>query len=55
MAMVFMGIVGVFLACHALRVSLNIHEMIVIEHAMACSRARQKAFPMWAIITNSFR
>ena len=55
LAMVFMGIVGVFLVCHILRVSLNIHEMIVIEHAMACSKAHKRSFPMWAIITNFFR
>ena len=43
--MVFMGIVGVFLVCHILRITLNIHEMIVIEHAMACSKAHQRSFP----------
>ena len=53
--MVFMGIVLAFLVCHFLRVFLNLHEMLVIEEAMACSTAEQRSFPKWAIITNFFR
>merc|ERR1711953_549770 len=52
--MVFMGIVTIFFLCHFLRVFLNLHEMIVISHALKCSQARQRSFPMWAIITNYF-
>ncbi len=29
--------------------------MLVIRHAMACSRAKQRSFPMWAIMTTYFR
>ncbi len=50
-----MGIVGVFLACHILRIALNLHEMVVIELAMACAKAGQRSFPKWAIMTNFFR
>ena len=55
LAMVFMGIVTIFFLCHFLRVFLNLHEMIVIGQALKCSQARQRSFPMWAIITNYFR
>ena len=51
----FFSIVSVFLLSHTLRVALNLHEMIVIEHAMLCSKAGERSFPKWAIITNSFR
>ena len=54
LALVFIGIVAVFLVCHMLRVGLNFHEMLVIDEAMACSQARQRSFPKWAIITNFF-
>jgi uncharacterized membrane protein YhfC len=55
LAVVFMGIVGVFLFCHILRIALNLHEMMVIENAMECVKNHQEAFPKWAIITNFFR
>ena len=54
-AVVFMGIVGVFLFCHFLRVFLNLHEMFVIRQAMACQKAGQRSFAMWAIILNTCR
>ena len=54
-AVVFMGIVGVFLACHILRVLLNLHEMIVIVDAMECREAGKGGFPMWALVMTSFR
>ena len=41
--------------CHILRIFLSLHEMLVIRHAMACSRAKQRSFPMWAIMTTYFR
>jgi len=50
-----MGIVGVFLLCHFLRVFLNLHEMVVIRQAMECGRRGYRPFPMWARIMNSFR
>ena len=55
LAVVFMGIVGVFLLCHFLRVFLNLHEMVVIRDAMACTKAGQQGFPVWALVMTSFR
>ena len=56
LAVVFMGIVGVFLMCHFLRVFLNLHEMIVISNALDCIYKRKtEGFPMWARIATSFR
>ena len=55
LAVVFMGIVGMFLACHVLRIFLNLHEMAVIREAMACSAAGRRGWPVWSLITASFR
>eukprot|EP00094_Tigriopus_californicus_P002874 TCALIF_02771-PA protein Name:"Protein of unknown function" AED:0.14 eAED:0.14 QI:0/0.5/0.8/0.8/0.5/0.4/5/201/256 len=54
LAVVFMGIVLVFLVTHSLRILLNLHEMIVIRDAMECSRAGQRSFPLWSIVTAVF-
>ncbi len=48
MAILFMGIVFVNLVCHFPRILLNFYEMMVIEKAMACSEAGQRAFAVWA-------
>ena len=55
LAVVFMGIVGMFLACHTLRIFLNLHEMVVIREAMECYRRRLRGFPVWSEITGTFR
>ena len=48
-----MGIVGVFLISHILRVALNLHEMLVIEQAMECGKAGLRSFPVWALMMGS--
>ena len=53
--MVFMGIVGMFLACHALRIFLSLHEMTIIRDAMKCHNLERRGFPVWAEITTTFR
>ncbi|QQP54471.1 Uncharacterized protein FKW44_007314, partial [Caligus rogercresseyi] len=55
LAVVFMGIVGVFLLCHILRIFINLHEMLVIRPAMECRAAKLPAFPFWVLVTTVFR
>ena len=55
LAVVFMGIVGMFLACHALRIFLSLHEMTIIRDAMKCHNLERRGFPVWAEITTTFR
>ena len=55
LAIVFLGIVFMFLICHVLRIILNLNEMWVISNAMACAKAGQRGFKQWAIILNFFR
>ena len=55
LALVFMGIVGMFLACHMLRIFLSMHEMIIIRDALACYNQHKRGFPVWAEITATFR
>ena len=50
-----MGIVGMFLACHALRIFLSLHEMTIIRDAMKCHNLERRGFPVWAEITTTFR
>ena len=38
LALLFMGIVALFLVCHFPRILLNFYEMVVIEGAMECSK-----------------
>jgi hypothetical protein len=47
MAVIFMGFILVFLICHFPRLLLNIHELVTIQHAMACQTAGFNAFPYW--------
>ncbi|XP_040567083.1 FMRFamide receptor isoform X1 [Lepeophtheirus salmonis] len=54
LAVVFMGIVGVFLLCHILRIFINLHEMLVIRPAMECREAKLPAFPFWVLVTTVF-
>ena len=53
--MVFMGLVGVFFLCHILRVALNVHEMLVIDHAMRCFEAGKQGFPLWSLVVGKIR
>jgi hypothetical protein len=53
LAVLFMGIVAVYLVCHFPRVLLNFYEMLVIERAMACNRLGHPAFDLWAQLVAS--
>ena len=54
LAVIFMGIVIVFLVCHFPRIFLSLHEMLVIRNTMACSRVGYHSFPLWAILFAQF-
>ncbi len=54
-AVVFMGIVGVFLLCHVPRVLLNMHETWVWDEAMGCMNRGKPGFPMWATLMVTLR
>lgn len=55
LAIVFMGIVLIFLLCHSPRIVLSIFEMIVIRQAMACDAIQEPPFPLWALVLSSVR
>ena len=54
LAVIFMGIVIVFLVCHFPRIFLSLHEMLVIRKTMACSRVGYYSFPLWALLFAQF-
>ena len=54
LAVIFMGIVLVFLVSHLPRIFLSLHEMFVIKDALECSKAGKKSFPLWALIVGYF-
>lgn len=54
LAMIFMGIVLVFLVCHFPRIVLALHETMVIKDAMSCSKNGENLFPFWALIFSHF-
>ena len=54
LAVIFMGIVIVFLVCHFPRIFLSIHEMLVIRNTMACQNKGYYSFPMWALLFAQF-
>ena len=54
LAVIFMGIVIVFLVCHFPRIFLSLHEMLVIRNTMACSRVGYHSFPLWALLFAQF-
>ena len=41
LAMIFMGIVAVFLLCHFPRIFLGVHEMVIANESLACSKVRE--------------
>ncbi|XP_059098618.1 FMRFamide peptide receptor frpr-18-like [Tigriopus californicus] len=51
LAIVFMGIVLVFLICHSPRLILSMHEMMIIHDAMKCQAQRLHPFHAWTLIT----
>ena len=55
LAIVFMGIVLVFLVCHTPRNLLSLVEMVIIKEAMECQAMNMHAFPVWTLYTASFR
>ena len=55
LAIVFMGIVLVFLVCHSPRIVLSVFEMIVIRDAMACKARNAVSFPAWALMLSCVR
>ena len=54
LAVIFMGIVIVFLVCHFPRIFLSLHEMLVIRNTMACSKVGYYSFPLWALVFAQF-
>jgi len=54
LAMIFMGIVLVFLLCHLPRIFLGIHEMLIVKQSLACKTARQDPFPWWSLVVGHF-
>ena len=54
LAVIFMGIVMVFIVCHFPRVLLSIHEMLIIKRTLRCQAFGKRSFPFWAIITSQF-
>ena len=41
LAMIFMGIVAVFLLCHFPRIFLGVHEMVIANEVLACGKLQQ--------------
>lgn len=54
LAVIFMGIVGVFLLCHMPRILLSIHEMWTVNDTLRCAEQGHKVFPLWALIFSQF-
>ena len=50
LAVVFGGIVTAFFICHLPRMVLSIHEMVIIDFALECSKYNMRGFPLWALI-----
>ena len=55
LAVVFMGIVLIFLVCNFPRNMLSLFESLWIRRSMACQNNGMHGFPVWAIVTGSFR
>jgi len=54
LAVIFMGIVLVFIISHLPRILLSMHETIVIKNAMLCASIGKKSFPLWALVFGYF-
>ena len=50
LAMVFSGIILVFLICHMPRNLLNLLEMSFIQNAVKCLMTGQRSFPYWVLV-----
>ena len=55
LAVVFMGIVLIFLVCNFPRNMLSLFESLWIRRSMACQKTGMHGFPVWAIILGNFR
>jgi len=56
LAMIFMGIVAVFLLCHFPRIFLGVHEMVIANEVLACGKLSSpiEPFPLWSEIVAMF-
>merc|ERR1719232_693026 len=54
LAVVFMGIVLIFLVCNFPRNMLSLFESLWIRRSMACQKTGMRGFPVWAIILGNF-
>ena len=53
LALLFMGIVGVFFVCSLPRMFLNLYETTYMEHALACTEAGMRPFPALVLFMTS--
>jgi hypothetical protein len=54
LARVLIGIVVIFICCHAPRIFLNIYESLVIKEILACIEAGETYYSFWAYIGIDF-
>ena len=55
LAVVFLGIVLVFLICHTPRNICNLAETYYIDNSIECQKMRQNGFPFWVLVLNTIR
>lgn len=53
LAVIFMGIILIFLICHFPRILLNIYELATIHRSLACELAKKPQFSLWSLLTIS--
>jgi len=53
LAVVFLGIVLVFLICHTPRNICNLAETYYIDNSIECQKMRQNGFPFWVLVLNT--
>ena len=54
LAVIFIGMVTVFLICHVPRLFLGLHEAWITNQTISCAKAGFSPFPLWATIMNQF-
>ena len=55
LAVVFLGIVLVFLVCHTPRNLLSLAEMFFIRNSLECQKTGQRSFPYWTLVGAAIR
>eukprot|EP00094_Tigriopus_californicus_P013623 TCALIF_13180-PA protein Name:"Protein of unknown function" AED:0.08 eAED:0.08 QI:0/1/0.33/1/0/0.33/3/0/400 len=50
LAVIFMGIILIFLICHFPRILLNIYELATIHRSLACELAKRPQFSLWSLL-----